>query len=905
MNSNRNGSSPSKTKILEQVANGIPKENEPERLAKRIRQTLTTHASFTNSGKLTKPGSANSTGGGFRPKNGGNYTGMERRGTQKDNMPNTPIGKVKSNKSSSTPSGGSGNKKSGFGVTRMTSTSSYPTLLNSAGDSPRRTLSRTSSTKFDPSNDFSSFFGAGSSHSNSSSSRNNNFIDLPPLKLNKLSPLPWKITHQHDFMAKNQSTESLKQFLPDAKKHRLRVQNALLNKRIFDTQCRKVEQMQEKIMQWEREYVKRSASSLKRERSRSPRSMKGGGGASASPASSRSPLSPTSRASLLSPKAGADGKFAFAGIKRTNMTEGNPLAISLQEDLLHDKTNVQLKTNLVTTFWYMLTALTIPLDQMDSKHTQLREQKEEPVAMTEREEIAMALRVMLRKKRRQAIAWEAFIKDFQQPATMARFAEIQRPIALRARVMLRRKKAAAIFHCMKLWSEGGKFMITIRKFHGAMIKIQRFWRRSFEKLERHRQETAARWLEMEHEILLQELVAMHGGTVMPKKDHHHHHAKKDHKNKAEAAGGNASGGTTHTADKDFYQNNHNPTASVDLRSHAGLQNHGVSTSRRSKEKEHSTATTGAQGSKDKHNNTSKTTAAHHGGAATTGQRRRSVTHSKEKPHHAKGGRGGAGDHLDMDFSAHLHALEQPADVRMAFITQELRMKRYYLVPHLRGYAQQLEDWWGEIREWRAEREAYEVLGNAELKAPSVVWECPAWPCFHLPSDADLRDMIQRCRDGLPAMQFQVVTNTLNQADPWGDEDDVVVQRPGSAGTTTAAGSLAKSPAANARTSLSMAQATPAFLKASPNPRATIAGGRRGTTSSKGLVDDAGRNGSKMNNQNNTLLAALETPREAKLRGPMSHLIYNESKLTRLKKVVDITADAPTGAIEEALIPLQF
>ncbi|CAD7963247.1 unnamed protein product, partial [Amoebophrya sp. A25] len=49
---------------------------------------------------------------------------------------------------------------------------------------------------------------------------------LPPMVLNRLSPLPWKLKHAHDFTEKNRSQESLHDHKPDAKLRRIKTHSA-------------------------------------------------------------------------------------------------------------------------------------------------------------------------------------------------------------------------------------------------------------------------------------------------------------------------------------------------------------------------------------------------------------------------------------------------------------------------------------------------------------------------------------------------------------------------------------------------------------------------------------------------------------------------------------------------------
>eukprot|EP00392_Amoebophrya_sp_AT5.2_P002627 g2632.t1 len=765
------GASPSKQRFLSNLEvaarKGIPPENAPEVLCGQIRATLQKHAIF-GSGDGTPSRLGGLMGSNMVMKK------MSSRKPEKDNGKRPGSGSGAKGKSKK-----GGRNKSPTG----SSTASYPTLLrtpSSPVDTKRATQKRDS-------------------------------FDLPPLVLNKLSPLPWKtpMSSSGNFLEKNRSQESLNEQRPAARRHKTRVQNALLNKRIVENRERKVEMLREQIQQWERVSVYKMT-----------------------PVNQRM----TGRASLLSPGA------HFAAVKRTNIMDESPFIASLQESFLLDKMNASLKTNLVASLWSVVTILARSLDTLDHKNLETRKAR----GVEELTGKNTAMRVLLRKKRLQARAWGIFLQSLKDSETLAKFTHVQRPIALRARIMLRRRRVALMFKCLSIWIGGGKFMMAMRKFHGAMVLIQRFFRKCHVKLEKHRTETLDRWRELERAVLVREIEAMHGGVGGGGKK------EKDHRGAPGGAGGDHKHGNKKQDE------------------HHGQHRHG------------------SAGSKDAH-------------PPAAPNRRRSVTNSKERQGSKTGAGGPRKDHGNKDDHS------------------------------------------------KIDYSAYETLGSGTLPAPSIVWECPPWPIHHLPDDTELLDMIRRCRDGLPPLQLQVVVSKANEADPWADAgatasisngQSPAARRVSSSATPSKAAfaspSKTRTPAAKSGTNGGAAGlpdlgARPAFLGATGGSAGggSPAPGMHGGVGGAGAAGGAGGSGSFPHRSaamaagalgGSKSMPGLETPREAKLRGPMAHLIYNEHSLTRLKKVVDPDAVLPNagllaemsrgggssaGVTEEILIPLLF
>ncbi|CAD7963249.1 unnamed protein product [Amoebophrya sp. A25] len=573
-------------------------------------------------------------------------------------------------------------------------------------------------------------------------------------------------------------------------------------------------------------------------------------------------------------------------------------------------------------------------------------------------------RAQLRRKRLQAKQWEKFLSTFGQPDNIAKFSAIQVPIAYRARIMMRRRAVKRVFDSLVTWIGGGKFMIAMRKFAGAMVKVQRFWRRSALKLDKHKDEVEARWVQLEHALLLEELEAMHkemhggggqnhgghggadhhgqhGGHGSPKSGgaatsgsnnkHHQHDGQQEHPPNQEFTGNkkkrniqnrekrHVARGDEHLVDDHGvgdHGHGHGGTRSKDTHDHRSESNSGGSKKVRSGSKTRGgTSTDGskthhghadAKGSKQvpggQESGGDKAAASHSMPAAKPGYRRRSVTNSKERQPGSKSKK----DEYKIDFSAHLKSLETKPAVRRSFIAQELSVRRYNLVAFLNVYKTRMQDWWREVYNWRAEREAYELLDTAE-KAPSVIWECPGWPVHHIPNDTELVDMIRRCRDGEGPIQFEIGNNARGGRGRGGPEDgEDEFMSPG--GRTRSGGEGSSfSPSRGRAANLSNVFSGSPSLVSSPSPAAK--GSQLGVPGIRGVPAGASST-SKLRAQQGSKSTLpeywqkeLATPRETRMKGPLSHLIYNESSLTRLRRVVDETA--AVAPPEEVLIRAQL
>lgn len=142
----------------------------------------------------------------------------------------------------------------------------------------------------------------------------------------------------------------------------------------------------------------------------------------------------------------------------------------------------------------------------------------------------------------------------------------------------------------------------------------------------------------------------------------------------------------------------------------------------------------------------------------------------------------------------------------------------------------MADYWRQVREWRVEREAYLVLGT-QSAPPKAIWDCPGWPCHHIPNAHDIMEMIRNCRDG--QMPLQITTQPTAS---YGD--DYL-----SLGTMSAAGSKEK---------------------------ALSPGAKQGRGSKDIAAADQ---------------CQFYTPRESQVRMPLAYMIENEQNMERLQKVL--------------------
>lgn len=86
-----------------------------------------------------------------------------------------------------------------------------------------------------------------------------------------------------------------------------------------------------------------------------------------------------------------------------------------------------------------------------------------------------------------------------------------------------------------------------------------------------------------------------------------------------------------------------------------------------------------------------------------------------------------------------------ANLRLRFIANEMRTRRYLLLPLTYAWEQQMDRYWEEVKEWRDEKEA---RGYLNLKGGPLPPPLPPGCPSHIPTDEELTDMVQRARKDL-------------------------------------------------------------------------------------------------------------------------------------------------------------
>ncbi|KAF4750235.1 hypothetical protein FOZ62_028807, partial [Perkinsus olseni] len=137
-------------------------------------------------------------------------------------------------------------------------------------------------------------------------------------------------------------------------------------------------------------------------------------------------------------------------------------------------------------------------------------------------------------------------------------------------------------------------------------------------------------------------------------------------------------------------------------------------------------------------------AAASGGAATS--RRASVKQSKTRRVSTKG----VGE-IQLTLQERVKVALLPEQVRRQFVENELRFRRFALLPHIYAWHDAMDKYWKKVESWRQDRLASHSVAAAtdktktstgdDLRPPPARPPCPV----HMPSDDQLLKWLSRCR----------------------------------------------------------------------------------------------------------------------------------------------------------------